>query len=59
MSLSVDPKFKKWFEKRKVAQKLKIEIPTRNTNPTNVAGKGVAKSSKTKAKFNTQKRGKG
>lgn len=59
MSLSVDPKFKKWFESRKVAQKLNIEIPTRNADPTRPAGKGVAKSSKTKAKFNTQKRGKG
>ena len=38
MALSVDPKFKKWFESRKLAQKLNVGIPTRNANPTPKAG---------------------
>lgn len=34
----VDPKFQAWFKSRKVAQKLKLDIPTRNANPTRQAG---------------------
>lgn len=38
MSLSIDPKFQKWFDSRKVAQHLATGIPTRNANPTRKAG---------------------
>lgn len=38
MALSIDPKFAKWFNSRKIAQRTGTGIPTRNANPTREAG---------------------
>jgi len=51
----IDPRFQAWVDRRKVAQRTSIPIPTNNANPTPKAGK--KNSNGTQSRKNVSKAG--